>query len=61
MGFDERFQRMWDFYMSWSEGAFRERYINVVHLLVAKNGTTKSVIGDPVLGEGVVAPERGMF
>jgi cyclopropane-fatty-acyl-phospholipid synthase len=60
MGFDERFQRMWDFYMSWSEGAFRERYINVVHLLMAKNGTSKRVIGDPILSGGVLASERGL-
>jgi hypothetical protein len=60
MGFDERFQRTWDFHMSWSEGAFRERYINVVHLLMAKNGTPKRVIGDPILSAGVLAPERGL-
>jgi cyclopropane-fatty-acyl-phospholipid synthase len=40
LGFPESFQRMWDFYMAWCEGAFRERYINVVHLLV-----TKSAVG----------------
>ncbi|HTZ32615.1 MAG TPA: cyclopropane-fatty-acyl-phospholipid synthase family protein [Methylomirabilota bacterium] len=38
LGFDERFQRMWDFYLSWCEGAFREKYINVVHLLCEKQG-----------------------
>lgn len=38
LGFDERFQRMWDFYLSWCEGAFREKYINVVHLLLDKRG-----------------------
>jgi cyclopropane-fatty-acyl-phospholipid synthase len=38
LGFDERFQRMWDFYLSWCEGAFREKYINVVHLLLDKHG-----------------------
>lgn len=36
LGFPESFQRMWDFYMAWCEGAFRERYINVVHLLMTK-------------------------
>jgi cyclopropane-fatty-acyl-phospholipid synthase len=38
LGFDERFQRMWDFYLSWCEGAFREKYINVVQLLCEKHG-----------------------
>lgn len=42
LGFPESFQRMWDFYLSWCEGAFRERYINVVHLLMTKNGAAKT-------------------
>jgi len=42
LGFDERFQRMWDFYLGWCEGAFREKYINVVHLLCEKNAAAKS-------------------
>jgi cyclopropane-fatty-acyl-phospholipid synthase len=48
MGFDERFQRTWDFYLGWCEGAFRERYINVAQLLLAKNGTPRRLLGDPV-------------
>ena len=47
LGFDERFQRMWDFYFAWCEGAFRERYINVAQLVLAKNGTQKPLLGDP--------------
>jgi cyclopropane-fatty-acyl-phospholipid synthase len=53
LGFDERFQRMWDFYLAWCEGAFRERYINVAHLLLAKNGTGKALLGDPVYAHAV--------
>ena len=48
LGFDERFLRMWDFYLAWSEGGFRERYINDVQLVFAKNGTQRSLLGDPV-------------
>jgi len=48
LGFDERFQRMWDFYLSWCEGAFRERYINVAQLLLAKLGTQRPLLGDPL-------------
>jgi cyclopropane-fatty-acyl-phospholipid synthase len=40
LGFDDRFQRMWDFYMSWCRGAFLEKYVNVVHLLMEKNGSS---------------------
>ena len=37
-GFDERFLRMWDFYMAYCEGGFLERSIGVSHLLLAKPG-----------------------
>jgi len=48
LGFDERFERMWDFYLGWCEGAFRERYINVVQLVFAKTGAKQNLIGDPL-------------
>jgi len=51
LGFDERFQRMWDFYLAWCEGAFRERYINVAQLLLAKHGTQRPLLGDPALSD----------
>jgi cyclopropane-fatty-acyl-phospholipid synthase len=38
LGFDERFVRMWDFYLAYCEGGFRERSIGVAHLLFAKPG-----------------------
>jgi cyclopropane-fatty-acyl-phospholipid synthase len=47
LGFDERFQRMWDFYLGWCQGAFSERYINVAQLVLAKNGTPRPLAGDP--------------
>jgi len=37
-GFDERFTRMWEFYLAYCEGGFRERSIGVAHLLLAKPG-----------------------
>ncbi len=37
-GFDERFIRMWQFYLAYCEGGFRERSIGVAHLLLAKPG-----------------------
>ncbi len=36
--FDERFIRMWAFYLAYCEGGFRERSIGVAHLLLAKPG-----------------------
>jgi cyclopropane-fatty-acyl-phospholipid synthase len=35
-GYDERFRRLWDFYLSSSEAGFRERRIGDVQLLLAK-------------------------
>ena len=35
-GFDERFIRMWEFYLAYCEGGFRERSIGVAHLLMAR-------------------------
>lgn len=37
-GFDERFIRMWLFYLAYCEGGFQERAIGVAHLLMAKPG-----------------------
>ena len=38
LGFDERFIRMWDFYLAYCEGGFRERDIGTVQMLLAKPG-----------------------
>lgn len=41
-GFDERFIRLWEFYLAYCEGGFRERSIGVAHLLLAKPGWRRS-------------------
>jgi cyclopropane-fatty-acyl-phospholipid synthase len=38
LGYDERFRRMWELYLSYCEGGFRERRIRDVQLLLAKPG-----------------------
>ncbi|MFM2289687.1 MAG: hypothetical protein RL684_2830 [Pseudomonadota bacterium] len=38
LGFDDRFIRLWEFYLAYCEGGFRERSIGVAHLLLAKPG-----------------------
>lgn len=38
-GFGERFIRMWDFYLCYCEGGFRERAISTVQYVFAKPGT----------------------
>jgi len=41
LGFDQRFQRMWSFYLAWCEGAFQEKYINVMQLLCENSTAPK--------------------
>jgi cyclopropane-fatty-acyl-phospholipid synthase len=36
LGYDRPFRRMWELYLSWSEGGFRERRIGDVQVLFAK-------------------------
>jgi cyclopropane-fatty-acyl-phospholipid synthase len=38
LGYDERFRRLWDLYLSYCEGGFAERRIRDVQLLLAKPG-----------------------
>ncbi|OOG43551.1 cyclopropane-fatty-acyl-phospholipid synthase family protein [Rhodanobacter sp. C05] len=43
-GFDERFICMWEFYLAYCEGGFRERSIGVAHLLLAKPGNRRAAL-----------------
>lgn len=43
-GFDERFRRLWQFYLCYCEGGFLERSISVVHLVASRPGYSQ----DPV-------------
>jgi cyclopropane-fatty-acyl-phospholipid synthase len=43
-GFDERFLRMWNFYLAYCEGGFRERSIGVAHMLFARPGYRPSPV-----------------
>jgi len=36
MGYDERFRRLWNFYLAYCQGGFMERTISVVHLVADK-------------------------
>lgn len=37
LGFDQRFIRMWEYYLCYCEGGFRERAIGTAQLLLAKS------------------------
>jgi cyclopropane-fatty-acyl-phospholipid synthase len=45
LGFDEQFLRMWEFYLAYCEGGFRERSIGVVHMLLARPGYRPGTAG----------------
>ena len=47
LNFDERFLRMWEYYLAYCEGAFRERYIGDAQLLLTKLHNPAAVWGDP--------------
>jgi cyclopropane-fatty-acyl-phospholipid synthase len=47
LGFDERFIRMWDFYLAICEAAFLERHTGVFQLLLVKNGTRHGLFNEP--------------
>jgi cyclopropane-fatty-acyl-phospholipid synthase len=49
LGFDERFTRMWDFYLGWCEGAFREEYVGAAQLVIAKRHAGDRVLAEPVM------------
>ena len=36
LGFDEKFTRLWEFYLAYCEGGFRERALGVAHLKLAR-------------------------
>lgn len=38
LGYDDKFMRLWEYYLCYCEAGFRERYTGVVHLLMHKPG-----------------------
>ncbi len=45
LGFDERFLRMWEYYLAYCEGGFEERYLGCVHLVFDKPGSRRVDVG----------------
>ena len=46
LGYDEHFQRLWEFYLCYCQGGFEERAIGVAHLLWAGPAARKAVLVD---------------
>jgi len=47
LGFNERFLRMWEYYLAYCEAAFSERYISDVQLLLSKLTNRKRLMNEP--------------
>jgi len=47
LGFDDRFIRMWDYYLAFCEGAFLERHISDFQLLFSKNYNPRPLFQEP--------------
>ncbi|MBT0585828.1 SAM-dependent methyltransferase [Alteromonas oceanisediminis] len=43
-GYDDRFARMWQYYMNYCEGGFLERSISTVQLVISKPGYTADIV-----------------
>ncbi len=50
LGYDEKFLRLWEYYLCYCEAGFRERYLGNVHLLMHKPTAGRPTLGslDPV-------------
>jgi cyclopropane-fatty-acyl-phospholipid synthase len=46
---------MWDYYLAYCEGGFRERYIGDVQLVLGKMHSSRALFGDPNPAEAVAA------
>ncbi len=61
LGFDARFIRMWDFYLTYCEGAFLERHISDFQFLLTKSSAQRALIGEPWTGTGHAAAADKCF
>jgi len=58
LGFDDRFIRMWDFYLAYCEGAFLERHISDCQFLLTRSHTQRRLLNEPWSDEHAVIRER---
>ncbi|MEQ1884766.1 MAG: cyclopropane-fatty-acyl-phospholipid synthase family protein [Bryobacteraceae bacterium] len=56
LGFDDSFCRMWDYYLAYCEGAFRERHISDIQLMLTKNANPAVLSGEPWNDAGQYEP-----
>jgi cyclopropane-fatty-acyl-phospholipid synthase len=59
LGYDDRFRRLWNFYLATSEAGFRERRIRDLQFLLAKPRFVPQRSGDLGLGAVLARPDAG--
>ncbi len=52
LGFDERFVRLWDFYLASCAAAFAERYIGDAQMLFVRHPSSQRLWGEPEFDQG---------
>lgn len=60
LGFDERFVRMWDYYLAYCEGAFLERHIGDAQIVLTKARNPKALLGEPWEGADISAYDSSL-
>jgi cyclopropane-fatty-acyl-phospholipid synthase len=61
LGFDDRFIRMWDYYLAYCGGAFLERHISDVQLMMIKSGARLGGVGrTDWLAQGMAGRRRAL-
>jgi cyclopropane-fatty-acyl-phospholipid synthase len=60
LGFDERFIRMWDFYLGSCEGAFLERHVGDMQVVLTKNHNPRLLFREPWETQETEAQETRM-
>jgi cyclopropane-fatty-acyl-phospholipid synthase len=58
LGFDERFVRLWDYYLATCAAAFAERHIGDAQMLFVKHPSGDRLSGEPEHSDPVRAPRR---
>ncbi|HTO75583.1 MAG TPA: cyclopropane-fatty-acyl-phospholipid synthase family protein [Thermoanaerobaculia bacterium] len=58
LGFDERFVRLWDYYLAACAAAFAERHIGDAQMLFVKHPSGDRLSGEPEHSDPVRAPRR---
>ena len=61
LGFDDRFIRMWDYYLAYCEGAFLERHIGDFQLVLTKNHNPAALYEEPWATQQGHATSIGSF